>query len=207
VSFGRTPVQAIISTLDIYGSLNNLTAQMALVRYVQKEETSGQDRDVFDMFADYGYDHLGRDLYVEALMNNPAVAEARKRYHDELIGSGRVDQELYELIHTVVSQTNRCDFCATFHREMSSEIHSLSDENREAFEEGDYGFLDENDRIVLEFTEKIVQDPVRVTADDLAPLREIGFEDADIIQLLSLIGEASTSNLMVSGLNIDWADA
>ena len=73
----------------------------------------------------------------------------------------------------------------------------------------EYGYLTPVDlaigsatRRARAFAQQVTEDPHRVTEAHVESLRDVGFDESDIIQLLAVIGTCNTSNMIVSSLNI-----
>lgn len=105
-----------------------------------------------------------------------------------------------------VAQANDCDYCAGSHRENLELLVGLDEAAIEALADGDFDALPDRDRIVAAFATKCIDDSHRIVDDELDQLRQVGFEDAHIIQLLTVIGYCDTANLIVNALNAHPAD-
>jgi len=144
----------------------------------------------------------GESPFRRAMLHNPAVLEARMEFTRQLFEAGPVDETLYEYIMVVVSQTNDCDYCAGSHRLKLMAGADVDEETIETIAERDYEALDRRERAIVEFTEQVVANPHRVTADHLEALYDVGFDETDVVQLLAVIANCTISNTIVSALNI-----
>jgi uncharacterized peroxidase-related enzyme len=182
---------------------------MALLDYVTREEATGAAAAFYaarsDQYAALR-DEKGRSLYTELRLNNPAVVEAQQAYRRALLDSGAVDESLFEIVMVAVAQANDCDYCAGSHLENLDLLLGLDDETVSAVGDGDFAALPARERAVAEFATACIEDPHRLDADDLDRLRAIGFDDADVIQLLAVAGYCDTANLLVNALNAHPAD-
>lgn len=144
--------------------------------------------------------------YRRARMHNPDVLREQSDYSGRLFDAGAVDEALFEYIMVAVAQTNDCDYCAGSHRLKLQSIAGVSEGVVESMAEGDYDSLPDRERAVVEFAETVSADPHRVTAEDLETLYDVGFDESDLIQLLAVIGECNTANMIVSALGITPED-
>jgi uncharacterized peroxidase-related enzyme len=144
--------------------------------------------------------------YRRARLHNPEVLQAQTEYQEKLFEAGPVDEALYEYIMVTVAQTNDCDYCAGSHRLKLMSIAGVSEDVIDELAEGDYGTLSAEERAVVEFAEQVTDDPHRVTEAHIEALREVGYDESGIIQLLALIGTCNTSNMIVSSLGITPED-
>lgn len=147
-----------------------------------------------------------RSLYTEVRMHNPELVESQNRYHRDLMECGFVDEELFEYVMVVVAQANECDYCASSHRENLVKIEGLDEETVASIRNGDYSDLSEQQERILKFAEQVAENPHRITEDHVDALREVGLDDADVLQLLAIVGKCSTANLINTALDVDPAD-
>lgn len=188
---------------------------MALLDYVTEEDASGAARDYYERRSGQSgspgrYDDIrdekGRSLYNELRLNNPEVVAAQDEYSRRLLRSGIVDENLYEIVMVAVAQANECDYCAGSHRENLDLLLEMDEKVIASVAEGNFDSLPERERIVAEFASRCIEDPHRVSEADIDGLRDVGFDDADVIQLLALVGQCNTANLFVDALNAHPAD-
>lgn len=151
------------------------------------------------------YEHTSP--FRRAMLHNPDVLEARYEYFDTLLSSGTVDRALFEGIHVAVAQAVGCDYCASSHRKKFKEAAGLSSEEIVAVARERYEELDDPGRTLMEFTDQVVTDPHAVTEDELQSLRDIGFEDRDVIQLLHVIARARLAHTINNTLDVTRADS
>jgi uncharacterized peroxidase-related enzyme len=169
---------------------------MALLDLVDPE-SSPELRELYDTSR---YDN--ESPYRRVRLHNPAVLQVQNEYQDALFEAGPVDEALYEYIMVTVAQTNDCEYCLGSHRLKLMSIAGVSEAVIDELAEGNYETLDERERTVVEFTEQVTADPHRVTESHIDSLRSVGFDESGIIQLLAVIGNCNTSNLIVSSLGI-----
>ena len=62
--------------------------------------------------------------------------------------------------------------------------------------------LDEADRAMLSYVEKITLTPARVSRDDLASLRAVGFDDKGILQINLIASWFNYINRVADGLGV-----
>lgn len=182
---------------------------MALLEYVTEADATGAAREFYEQRSGR-YDGVreakGRSLYTELRLNNPAVVEAQHAFNRALLDSGLVDDDLWEVVMVAVAQANDCDYCAGSHRENLDLLVGLDDETIRGIADGDFSGLPERERVVAGFAQQCIEDPHRLRAEDVDRLRDVGFDDADVIQLLAIVGYCDTANLIVNALDAHPAD-
>lgn len=173
---------------------------MALIDLLDPESSPG----LRDLYESSRYEN--ESPYRRVRLHNPAVLQAQNEYQDALFEAGPVDDALYEYIMVTVAQTNDCDYCLGSHRLKLISIAGVSEEVIDELADGNYDTLGERERAVVEFAERVTDDPHRVTEEHIEALRSAGFDESGIIQLLAVIGTCNTANMIVSSLGITPED-
>lgn len=105
-----------------------------------------------------------------------------------------------ELVAVVVSGINACTYCAVSHgaalREFTGDARTadLAAVNWRQAE------LPARERAIAEYAELLTRAPDQVTAEDLEPLREVGMDDHQIMELVQVIGMFNMTNRVSSAL-------
>lgn len=135
---------------------------------------------------------------------NPGALETVKGLNEQLAfgGSGlaRVQEEA---IATVVSTANQCRYGALTHggflrRQTGDDalVNALLGD----FAEAD---LSEADLAMLDFAVKLTLEPSTIAKEDLVELREVGFEDKEILAIVLTTCLINFMNRLADGLGID----
>ncbi|GAA1136227.1 peroxidase-related enzyme [Ornithinicoccus hortensis] len=105
-----------------------------------------------------------------------------------------------ELVAVVVSGLNGCTYCAVSHgaalREYSGDART-ADLAAVNWRQAD---LPDRKRAIAEYAELLTRAPDQVGAEDLAPLREVGMDDHEIMELVQVIGMFNMTNRVSSAL-------
>jgi len=112
--------------------------------------------------------HLGR--FTHALMFEP----------------GPIPPALRELIATYTSSLNQCPFCMRSHAAVTSQL--LHDEAlvQQVIEDLETSPLPENEKLLLRFVRKVTLESYKITAADMPPLRDAGWDDAAIYYAITV---------------------
>jgi uncharacterized peroxidase-related enzyme len=178
-------------------------AGMALVDYVDIESADDRTRELLEADADY-YDRPS--LFARAMANDPDAFAARGDYHRRLVVEGDLDTRLCELAYFAVSQANDCPYCVASHAEKLVAHEGVPPEGVDAIVEGDLSAFDDRERAVVEFAQQVATDPKRVSEAHLEALREVGFDDGEIVRLLTVATAAVAANAIADALNVHPAD-
>lgn len=176
---------------------------MALIEYVDPETTDEATRELLERDADY----YGRpSLFARAMANNPDVFAVRSEYHHRLVNEGDLDARTCELAYLAVSVSNDCSYCVASHSEKLVESVGLPEVEVEALTSGDLSGFDEREQAAIEFAQQTARDPKRVGEAHLDALREVGFDDPEIVRLLTVVAAAVAANTIADALSLHPTD-
>jgi uncharacterized peroxidase-related enzyme len=115
------------------------------------------------------------------MANSPQVLEGYLGFSGAL-GGGRLDPQLRERIAIAVASANGCNYCLSAHTAVGQMI-GLSQEELTAAQRGQSSSAKES--AVLAFVTKIVRERGWVKDEDLTSLRQGGFDDGEIVEIIA----------------------
>ncbi len=153
------------------------------------------------------YDHA-RDKYgfvpdaVKVLTPRPDVAAAVTRLKEVLLGdASSLGSRRADLVAIVVSGLNHCEYCGTAHAGMLAERGDMPrDSVAMLYRNWRDVDLNDDDRVMLEFAEKLTYQPSMVTQNDVDGLRAVGFSDVNVYDLVMLVAYRNFINRVHDGL-------
>ena len=117
---------------------------------------------------------------IATIAQSPALAKAYLGFSQALAG-GVIPAQLREQIALVVSQANECGYCLAAHSAIGSSVGLSDDELRDART----GVSpDRKTEAALQFAQRIVAKQGWLTDADLAKVREAGYSDEEIAELI-----------------------
>lgn len=172
---------------------------MPLIDYPVLEDLDGETRDVLD-----GVRNPDGEIpaFPRMLANNPDVLKAALGQFAEVMYGGNLPPDLKQLAFVVVSQANECAYCAASHGEELVTAFGQPLARLEAVAEHDHRGLGDRERAVAVFARQGATDPKRMDAEHLEALRGVGFDDADIIELLAVVAQASFANTIADAMHM-----
>lgn len=176
---------------------------MAHLDYVDPDLADERTRGLLE--TDATYDDRP-SLFARMLANNPDVLASRSAYHRGLVAGGELDERLCELVYLAVSVANDCSYCIASHREHLVERVGLPEEEVDAIDAGEYEHFAERERAVIEFSDLVATDPTTVDEAHIRALRDTGFDDAEIVRLVTVAAAAVAANTIADVLGIDPGD-
>lgn len=117
----------------------------------------------------------------KAIGNSPAALKMMWAAFGAL-GSGKIGAKLGEQIAVAVADANRCEYCLAAHTALGIGA-GLSAETMAQAQAGKSG--DPRTQAALAFAVKLVKERAQVSPQDVRNLREAGFDDSEIAELLA----------------------
>lgn len=105
-----------------------------------------------------------------------------------------------ELVAVVVSSVNRCLYCAVSHGAALREYSGDAAQADAVAVNWRHARLSPREVALAEYAEKLTLRPAEVTEADLGPLREVGLDDHQIMELVQVIGMFNMTNRVSSAL-------
>ena len=142
---------------------------------------------------------------VSTMAHSPAVANAYLGFSQALAG-GSLPARLREQIALTVGQANECDYCLAAHCTLGK-MAGLSAADVESARRGTAE--DDKSRVALAFARKLVSDRGRVTDANVELVRQAGFSDGDINEIVANVALNLFTNYFnhVAGTEIDFPAA
>ncbi|MBA2469199.1 MAG: peroxidase-related enzyme [Chloroflexia bacterium] len=138
--------------------------------------------------------------YYEVLANDLESVRTRTVLFSDIFegkeGTPRADRELAA---TAASRVNGCVYCASVHSRVYSNLSKKRDLMQGLLDDGVTAPLADRERAVVELSVRLTRDPEAVTGQDFLALREEGFDDLailDVVQSAAIFGNAN--RLMLS---------
>jgi uncharacterized peroxidase-related enzyme len=109
-----------------------------------------------------------------------------------------------ERIALAVAQVNSCDYCLSAHTYLGLNLAKISPEEVALNRHGESG--DAKANAAVTFAAKIVRERGRVSDADIRAVREAGFSDGAIVEILAVTAENIFTNLLniVADTDIDF---
>lgn len=120
---------------------------------------------------------------MRVMANSPATLEGYLNFSGAL-ASGKLDQKLRERIAIAVASANSCDYCLSAHTAVGK-LAGLSSEELASAQRGEAA--DERSAAALRFALKLVRARGWAGDDDIAALKQAGFGDGEIIEIVATV--------------------
>jgi uncharacterized peroxidase-related enzyme len=118
---------------------------------------------------------------VRTMANSPAVLEAYLNFSNSL-STGKLTARLREQIAIAVAETNSCEYCLSVHSALGKMI-GLSEDEISATRQSKSN--DAKTEVALNFAHRIVAARGELSDADVNAVRQAGFDDGDIAELIA----------------------
>jgi len=175
-----------------------------LIDYVPFDDAT---QEVRAALADSAYaESEDRHLFYELLANADRVLPARAAYFGTMMRAGAVPLREKELAYFAVAVVTDTRFVAATHGRYLVDEHGFDPATAGAVAAGDRSGLSPREDAIVTFAETATRRPGEVDAALLEALRETGYDDGQIVELLLLIGDAATATTIVTAMGLELAD-
>ena len=115
-----------------------------------------------------------------------------------------LDVKPRERIALAVAQVNGCDYCLSAHTYLGLNLAKIDADEITQNRKG--GSLDTKANAAVQFAAAVAKTRGKVASDELARVREAGFSDAQIIEIVSVVAENFLTNIInnVAETDIDF---
>ena len=135
--------------------------------------------------------------------NSPQTLEGYLGLNSAL-ASGSIDAPTRERIALAVAEINGCGYCLAAHNYLGTNLAKLSAEEIEANRRGTSN--DAKAAIAVGFAAKITKDRGQVSDGDVQAVRDAGYSDAEIVEIVGHVALNTLTNYIneVLGTEIDF---
>lgn len=144
--------------------------------------------------------------FTRMLAHDPAVLGPALGQFGEVVYGGRLEPDLTQLAFVVVSQANACAYCTATHGAELVNAFGLETAQLEALAAGKDTDLTDRQRAVAALARQAARDPEGITHDHVEDLYDVGFDDADVVELVAVVAQAAFANTFADALDIRPGD-
>ena len=124
-------------------------------------------------------------------------------YNDLMLGESGLSKLEREMIAVAVSSVNHCYYCLTAH---GAAVRQLSGDpvlGEQIAMNWRVAKLTDKQVAMLEFAEKLTEQPAKIVEADRRKLRDVGFSDRDIWDIASTAGFFNMSNRVAAAIEME----
>jgi uncharacterized peroxidase-related enzyme len=134
--------------------------------------------------------------------NSPAALTAFTSFQGAM--SKTLDLRTRERIALAVAQVNGCDYCLSAHTYLGLNLAKISPEEITLNRKGESS--DDKAGAAVSFAAKVARERGHVSQGDIDVLRDAGYSDAQVVEIIALVAENSFTNYLneVAQTDIDF---
>jgi hypothetical protein len=173
---------------------------MALISTVSPEKAEGSIKEAYEMFMK-NMGMIPRPL--EMLSASPALFDIQLQRIRYFSKHPKLSFPLLAHIRYLVAHNLKYGFCMDFNRHMLKKQGIGDEDIRKMEDDPSQSLLEENESAMLAFVVNTVKSPGSVTAQDIKKLKDLGWEDKDIVDALSQGVSMIDHAIMMQAFQID----
>ena len=172
---------------------------MSRITVVTHESASAEQRALLDAIQG----RLGMvPNFLKVLANSPAALKAFLGLHG-IAGAGSLSLQTRERIALALAEQNSCEYCLSAHSAIGGQAGLNGDEiliNRAGSSQ------DAKAAVAVRFARSLAEHKGEVTTAELVEMREAGYSDADIVEVITHVGMNILTNILgkASRVEIDF---
>lgn len=155
---------------------------MELIKTVPPEEAEGIIKEGYDMFMEKA-GIIPKPM--EMMSASPGLFELSLKRIQYFSTHPRLGFALLVHIRYLVAHRLDYQFCTDFNEMILKKVGVDDATLKKMKEDPSASLLEENEKTMLVFVMKAIKDPGSVTADDIQNLKDMGWEDPDMVDALS----------------------
>ncbi len=136
--------------------------------------------------------------YYLLLVQEVEILRERSKLYNAIMygprGLRRADRELGAL---ATSRVNGCVYCASVHAQRYTQLARQPEVVERIFADGVDADLAERERVVVDYATKLTRHPAQMTTLDLVPLRQLGLDDGEILDLTNAVAVFAWANRLM----------
>ena len=160
---------------------------MSRLKSIETSEATGEIKELYEAIE--GKLGMVPNIF-KGMAASPVLLKAYLQL-DELIAEGRLSGVEQDIVRLVASQYNDCTYCLAAHTKTAG-AQGLSEEDIVAVRRGSP--KDEKQAALVTFVQRILDTKGLVEDANLRAFRDAGYDDAQVCEVITLIGQKMMSN-------------
>lgn len=138
--------------------------------------------------------------YLLLVQDVDVLRERSRLYNAIMYGPRGLPRAERELAVVAVSRVNGCIYCASVHAQRFIQLTKKPELIERLLDEGVETTLDPRQRAIVDYAVKLTRTPTALTTADLAPLRQAGLTDQEILDLSHAVAMFAWANRLMQTL-------
>ena len=139
--------------------------------------------------------------YYLTLVHQPLMLRHRSEaYNSIMYAPGGLPRAERELGAMVVSVSNGCVYCTSVHAQRFAQLAKRHDTVEQVFDDPSTAGTTDRERAIARFAQAVTLRPQALDTEDIEPLRTVGLDDVEIIDLLHAVAIFGWANRLMQNL-------
>ncbi|WNW13426.1 peroxidase-related enzyme [Pseudomonas sp. DTU_2021_1001937_2_SI_NGA_ILE_001] len=139
--------------------------------------------------------------YYLTLIHQPEVLRQRSLVFNAIMyAPGGLPRYERELASTVVSRVNHCVYCASVHAQRFEQLAKRNEVVAEIFADPATAGGNPREQAIIRFSIDLTLDPGAIGPEHLQPLRDVGLNDGEILDLIQAVAIFAWANRLMLNL-------
>lgn len=126
-----------------------------------------------------------------------ALRERSRLYNAIMYGKRGLQRADRELGAVATSRVNGCVYCASVHVQRYTQLTKRPEVMQHMLDEGVDTALEPHERAIVDYAVKLTRTPHLLTKADLQPLRDLGLDDGEILDLTNAVAMFAWANRLM----------
>jgi uncharacterized peroxidase-related enzyme len=177
----------------------------AWITMIAEEDADEKLTAAYAECADRATGIVGHIFKIQSL-NPPSMLAHHALYQALMFGRSPLTRIQREMIASVVSAINGCEYC--LHHRTTILSRWLEDDAlvEQIVHDHAHAPIDPQDRAMLDFAAKLTRTPGEMTQADVEALRAVGFDDQAILDIVQIAAYYAFTNRLSKGLGLALED-
>lgn len=173
---------------------------MARVQIIEVAEATGKAKEVFDdIKKNFG---MVPNLF-KTLAIKPDILEANWKKVKAVMMQGELPRDLKEMVAVVVSQANGCPYCVNAHSAVLKMMGIPREKILQIIENIEGADVPPAVKKVVKLSVKATREPNDITDTEIKEIKDLGYSDAQIVELLSVVDLFTSFNKFLDALQVE----
>lgn len=137
--------------------------------------------------------------FLRVFANSPDALQAFLGFH-HIAENGELDPSTRERIALALAQQNECEYCLSAHTAIGRKA-GLNTEEINSNRAGDS--QDAKAAVAVKFAKALVEHTGEVTSNELLELRNVGYSEAEIVEIITHVGLNLLTNILGKASRVD----
>lgn len=169
---------------------------MQRINALNPETTTGKSKELFNAIEG----KLGMvPNMMRTMGNSPATLNGYLSFSGALAES-RIGGKLAELIALTVANANGCEYCNAAHSFIGEKLAGIDTTRIQLAKQGKSN--DSKTQVALTFSRTLLSKKGNITTDDLDALKEVGYTDGEITEIIAYVGLNIFTNYFNNAINV-----